>query len=125
VHRRAMPDANAVRRLWRALAEDAVRLARGAEDGGEAWSEPLHFRSALKTAAAFPGPRGDALVAHLEDGFRHTALALLAAGTPERRALVAPVLAAYGAAIEALLQDVIKDQVALSRRIAGDNPEED
>lgn len=125
VHRRPAPAANAARRLWRALAEDAVRLAAGARDGGEAWSEPLAFRVALKGLPPFPGPFGDALVAHADKAFRHLCEALLAAGTPERRAMVAPSLAAAAAMIEALLEHVIARELALSRRISGDTEEDD
>lgn len=128
-HRRAQPDANTARRQWRALAEDAVALAAGAGDGHvegcATWSEPLHFRMALKMLPEFPAPFGDGLAKAIAASFRAACEAMLCAGTPQRRAIAAPVLAAGARAVEQLLEDVVAAELALSRRISGDNEEDD
>ena len=126
VHRPVEPDAVTLRQHWRALAADAVVMGGwgGVANPGEAWMEPDGFRHQLARGLRFPADRGDALAAGVEAAFRAVAKAMLDAGTPERRAVVAPLLAEAGRTVDRLLMLVIEPQLALSRRISGDNEED-
>jgi hypothetical protein len=125
VHRLPPPDANAVRRHWRELAEAALGLANsGVASDGRETSERLEFRHSLARAPAFPMPAGDAAAQAVVKAFAHAANAMLCAGTDERRAIIAPLLAAAAKAIESLLDEELAPWLALSRRISGDTEED-
>lgn len=124
VPRRLPLDTNAVRQIWRTLADDARRMAASAVDSdGMALMEPRGFRHALAAAPGFPAER-QASAELVAQAFTIAAKAVLTAQPGRRLAISAGLLLAAAEAVDRMMVDLIAPQLALSRRISGDSGED-